>query len=116
MCGLTGFLDSSRNTASQELQAIVTRMAETLRHRGPDDAGIWVDEGSGIALGFRRLSIVDLSPGGHQPMLSGCGRFVILFNGEVYNFLDLRKELESLGCLFRGRSDTEVMLAAISKW
>jgi asparagine synthase (glutamine-hydrolysing) len=116
MCGVAGFLDSSRQTSSNKLQAKVTRMAETLRHRGPDDSGTWVDERSGIALGFRRLSIVDLSPEGHQPMLSACGRFVIVFNGEVYNFAALSQELKTLGHSFRGHSDTEVILASIRQW
>jgi asparagine synthase (glutamine-hydrolysing) len=116
MCGFTGFLDSSRQTSGNELQARVTRMTETLRHRGPDDSGTWVDESSGIALGFRRLSIVDLSPEGHQPMHSSCGRYVIVFNGEVYNFSTLSQELKALGHSFRGHSDTEVILASIRQW
>jgi asparagine synthase (glutamine-hydrolysing) len=91
-------------------------MADQIVHRGPDDSGAWVDCEAGIALGSRRLAIVDLSPAGHQPMLSSCGRYVIAFNGEVYNFLDLRRELEPKGHSFRGHSDTEVMLEAIREW
>jgi asparagine synthase (glutamine-hydrolysing) len=91
-------------------------MADQLVHRGPDDSGVWVDAEAGIALGFRRLAIVDLSPTGHQPMTSSSGRYVMVFNGEVYNFGELRKDLESRGHGFRGHSDTEVMLEAVSEW
>jgi asparagine synthase (glutamine-hydrolysing) len=91
-------------------------MVNTLHHRGPDDVGTWADAEAGIALGHRRLSIVDLSPEGHQPMRSVCGRYVISFNGEIYNFQELRRELEGLGYTFRGHSDTEVMLSCISQW
>ena len=100
----------------QELRAQVCRMADQLVHRGPDDSGLWVDAEAGVALGFRRLAIVDLSPAGHQPMTSSNGRYVIVFNGEVYNFGELRKDLEPLGHGFRGHSDTEVMLEAVSEW
>jgi asparagine synthase (glutamine-hydrolysing) len=91
-------------------------MADQLIHRGPDDSGVWVDAEAGIALGFRRLAIVDLSPTGHQPMTSSNSRHVMVFNGEVYNFGELRKDLESRGHGFRGHSDTEVMLEAVSEW
>jgi asparagine synthase (glutamine-hydrolysing) len=116
MCGISGFLDAAGQAGRDELQSAVTRMTATLTHRGPDDSGIWLDAESGMALGHRRLSIVDLSPQGHQPMHSACGRYVISFNGEIYNFKSLRREMESLGETFRGRSDTEVMLAAIGRW
>lgn len=116
MCGITGFFGSVRRKKADELSITVARMAATLHHRGPDDGGVWVDAETGIALGHRRLSIVDLSPEGHQPMLSAGGRYVIVYNGEVYNFMDLRRRLESQGCRFRGHSDTEVMLAAIEQW
>lgn len=116
MCGLAGFLDLSRKRRSDELQSTALRMAETLRHRGPDDLGTWVDAEAGIALGHHRLAVIDLSPKGSQPMRSACGRYVISFNGETYNFRALRKELEGLGHAFRGHSDTEVMLAVISRW
>jgi len=113
MCGIAGFVGSG---GEQELRAQVCRMADQLVHRGPDDSGVWVDAEAGLALGFRRLAIVDLSPAGHQPMISFNGRYVIVFNGEVYNFRELREELELLGHSFRGHSDTEVMLEAVSKW
>jgi asparagine synthase (glutamine-hydrolysing) len=116
MCGITGFLDTRPTKGSEELSVMVRRMATSLRHRGPEDEGVWVDPASGIAFGHRRLSIIDLSPMGHQPMHSSCGRYVITYNGEIYNFQSLRDELLSLGQAFRGHSDTEVMLAAIARW
>src|SRR5690349_7248116 len=91
-------------------------MAATLAHRGPDDEGAWSDPGAGIALGFRRLAVVDLSPLGHQPMRSPSGRFTLVFNGEVFNHDALRRELEREGAAFRGRSDTEVVAAAFERW
>jgi asparagine synthase (glutamine-hydrolysing) len=116
MCGITGFLDTSRSKSSEQLTLIARRMATSLSHRGPEDEGVWVDPNTGIAFGHRRLSIIDLSPMGHQPMHSASGRYVITFNGEIYNFKALRQELEQLGETFRGHSDTEIMLAAIARW
>jgi asparagine synthase (glutamine-hydrolysing) len=117
MCGITGFLDISvRREGSGELIPTVRRMAEAICHRGPDDQGVWADSEAGLALGFRRLAILDLSPTGHQPMLSADERYVMVFNGEVYNYAELRRNLEALGHPFRGTSDTEVMLAAIVQW
>jgi len=116
MCGITGFLNISENIDRASFQSTIERMMEPLRHRGPDDSGEWVDARSGIALGFRRLAILDLSPAGHQPMLSADDRYVIVFNGEVYNFDQLRNQLASLGHTFRGHSDTEIMLASICQW
>jgi len=115
MCGLTGFWQPGGFSAP-DAEAMATVMAQRIAHRGPDSGGIWVDAATGIALGHRRLSILDLSSEGHQPMLSACGRYVISFNGEIYNFKTLRRELENTGGTFRGHSDTEVMLAAISQW
>jgi asparagine synthase (glutamine-hydrolysing) len=120
MCGITGFIDLARMTDEASLQAIATSMTCTLHHRGPDDGGVWVDAAAGLALGSRRLAIVDLSPQGHQPMHSPGGRYVIAFNGEIYNFKALRHSLEQGGSgdapAFRGHSDTEVLLAAIERW
>ena len=118
MCGIAGFLESNPYRSPEALQEIALGMAHTLRHRGPDDGGVWADAEVGIALSMRRLAILDLSPAGHQPMHSRSGRYAIVFNGEIYNCEDLRRDLlgESPAPVFRGRSDTEVMLAAIERW
>jgi asparagine synthase (glutamine-hydrolysing) len=116
VCGIVGFLDRSGRMQTEELWTTVQRMAASLRHRGPEDEGCWVDPRHGVALGHRRLSIIDLSSAGHQPMQSHDGRYTIVFNGEIYNFKTLRRELERSGQAFLGHSDTEVMLAAISQW
>jgi asparagine synthase (glutamine-hydrolysing) len=116
MCGFAGYLDSSRGQSNEQLCEQVVSMAQTLRHRGPDDDGAWADAKCGIALGFRRLSVVDLSPQGHQPMHSVSGRYVAVFNGEIYNFRSLRCDLQNRGHIFRGKSDTEVLLAAVEEW
>ncbi|MGH8183806.1 MAG: asparagine synthase (glutamine-hydrolyzing), partial [Rhodanobacteraceae bacterium] len=96
--------------------AAMQKMTHAIRHRGPDDAGSYSDEDTGMWLSHRRLSVVDLSPEGHQPMVSASGRFVMVYNGEVYNHRRLRPELQASGARFRGHSDTEVMLAAIEQW
>src|SRR5437660_12428592 len=116
MCGLAGFLGGTMR--ADQRRDVARQMADCLRHRGPDDSGEWVDPRAGLAFGFRRLSIVDLSPAGHQPMLSASGRFAIVFNGEVYNFEAIRKELGAAGLAphFLGHSDTEVVLAAFEAW
>jgi asparagine synthase (glutamine-hydrolysing) len=111
MCGITGFWQSKRTQAQPA--EILRDMATTLSHRGPDDSGIFHDD-CGIGLGFRRLSVIDLSPQGHQPMISASGRYVMVFNGEVYNFEEIRAELGTH--VWRGHSDTEVMLEAIERW
>ncbi|XCN72169.1 MAG: asparagine synthase (glutamine-hydrolyzing) [Candidatus Electrothrix aestuarii] len=122
MCGITGFLTSIPDT-SLNMERIATRMTSTLQHRGPDNAGTWVDESTGIALAHRRLSILDLSEAGHQPMHSHCGRYAIVFNGEIYNHLELRKKLECFSIAsspavheWHGHSDTETLLAGITQW
>lgn len=118
MCGFSGFLS---NRFPQNPQTLLRAMGQAILHRGPDDGGEWWDAEAGIGLSHRRLSIVDLSPAGHQPMLSGCGRFVIVFNGEIYNHLSLRQELERTvvdqrTIAWQGHSDTETLLAAIVAW
>lgn len=114
MCGLTGCWSSTVGTGSVQ-DAGVERMCNAIAHRGPDDQGIWCDSYTGIALGFRRLSIIDVSPAGHQPMASETGRFVITFNGEIYNFAAIRSQLGDT-ITWRGHSDTEVLLAAVERW
>lgn len=116
MCGITGFFNPSGFNVA-EAEAIAVTMRDRLVHRGPDDAGTWLDGSSGIALAHRRLSILDLSPAGHQPMRSNCGRYVIVFNGEIYNHLEIRSKLETAGHpSWRGHADTETLLAAIQHW
>ncbi len=115
MCGLTGFWSMEKRPV-HELEGRARRMAETIRHRGPDDSGTWTDQKAGFALGHRRLSILDLSEEGRQPMVSHDGRYVIAYNGEVYNFKELRKELEKQGHLFQGNSDTEVVVNSLAEW
>lgn len=112
MCGLTGLIDPQRRDGDA-LSGIVGTMTGRLRHRGPDSGGVWTDDELGLGLGHRRLSIVDLSAEGHQPMLSASGRYVIVFNGEIYNFAAMRSELAIVGSAYRGHSDTEVLLTAI---
>lgn len=116
MCGLAGLLRPRNDLDHEHLLAIAASMGEAIAHRGPDDDGVWCDPQAGVALAHRRLSILDLSPLGHQPMASADGRYVIAYNGEVYNFAVLREELRALGHAFRGHSDTEVLLAAVVQW
>ena len=117
MCGIAGILTTASGV-QESLDILASRMALAIQHRGPDDAGAWADAQAGIALGHRRLSIVDLSPAGHQPMHSAGERFVLAFNGEIYNHLDLRAELGAAGAApaWRGHSDTETLLAAFEQW
>jgi len=115
MCGITGIFGSLRK---EDLDRSIHKMSSTLIHRGPDDAGIWIDEESGIAFGHQRLSIVDLSSAGHQPMASPCKRFSIVFNGEIYNHLELREKLSNSKYKqsWKGHSDTETLVSALSQW
>ena len=114
MCGIIGIVE--KNNSSKEWELRLKQMAESLYHRGPDDEGIWIDPDAGIGLAHRRLAIIDITEEGHQPMISASGKYVITFNGEIYNFKKLREELERMGCCFRGSSDVEVALAAIEAW
>lgn len=107
------------------MTSVATKMAQAIAHRGPDDSGAWADVSCGVALGHRRLSVVDLSPTGHQPMMSNTGRYTIAFNGEIYNHIELRRELEDINCRslnpnsviqWRGHSDTETLLAGFETW
>jgi asparagine synthase (glutamine-hydrolysing) len=115
LCGIVGLIDLSRQRDEAGLRASVVSMAERLRHRGPDDAAHWVDARHGIALGFRRLAIQDLSINGRQPMTSNSGRYVVVFNGEIYNAPLLKRGLLAGGATFRGHSDTEVAVALIER-
>ena len=115
MCGIVGFLGSAGSGAQDAV--VVRRMADLMRHRGPDDDGVWADAEAGIALAQRRLAIVDLTPAGHQPMHSSCARYVVVFNGEIYNYEEVRRQLDGeVAHPWRGHSDTEVLLEAISRW
>ncbi len=114
MCGIAGFRMASASRSQNEMMSLATAMNDALRHRGPDDEGVWLDEEAGIALGQRRLSIIDLSPAGHQPMVSADGRFVMSYNGEVYSHEEMRGDLVARGIQFRGHSDTEVMLESFA--
>lgn len=113
MCGIVGYWNPQGADSS-----VVERMALRIQHRGPDDSGVWMNEDSTLALGHRRLSILDLSESGHQPIVSPCGKFTLSFNGEIYNHLGLRKELEREGGHFdwKGHSDTESLLASLRHW
>src|SRR4029079_17972588 len=115
MCGIADFIGMQPGAAPGGLDGVAAAMTRSLQHRGPDDQGQWIDYDAGAALVHLRLSIVDLSPAGHQPMTSADGRYVIIFNGEVYSFQEIRKDLEAHGVtLFRGHSDTEVILESIA--
>lgn len=110
MCGIAGFIDLERRSDVARLEAIGWAMSDALRHRGPDAGDVWADAAAGITMGFRRLAIIDPSPAGHQPMTSANGRWVLTYNGEIYNYRDLARELTERGHRFRGASDTEVLL------
>lgn len=117
MCGVAGFLTRDRDDADA-MARIGERMATRIAHRGPDDAGVWIDQAAGVVLSHRRLSILDLSAAGHQPMQSECGRFLLVFNGEIYNHLELRARLDAdaRAPAWRGHADTETLLACFAAW
>jgi len=114
MCGIAGLVSMGR----EQPEHVVVQMLDAIRHRGPDDSGFWTDAQCGVFLGHRRLSVIDVSSAGHQPMESGSGRYVIVLNGEIYNFEALRSSLAGCGGAptWRGHSDTEVLLACIDAW
>lgn len=116
MCGIAGFLAIGGATPASS--RMLTAMTNAISNRGPDDSGAWIDTDHGVALGQRRLSIIDLSPAGHQPMASHSQRYVVTYNGEIYNYRELRADLENEqpGMSWRGHSDTEVMLAVFDRW
>ena len=113
MCGIVGFIEGSEVRRSDR-DAVARAMIASLQHRGPDDDGVWADDQAGVVFGHRRLSIVDLSAAGHQPMVSHDGRYVLTYNGEVYGYAALRAELQARGVRFTGHSDTEVLLESIA--
>jgi asparagine synthase (glutamine-hydrolysing) len=116
MCGIAGILDPTASTHADRLGALASAMALSVEHRGPDDSGVWVDADAGVGFGHRRLAVIDLGPGGAQPMVSSSGRWVMAYNGEIYNHLEVRRRLERDGTVFRSTSDTEVLLAAVERW
>src|SRR5690242_13352721 len=118
MCGIAGFIRARTDLHTDELAERAAQMADAIAHRGPDDRGVWADANAGVALAHRRLSVIDLSSEGHQPMESATRRYLLVYNGEVYNYADVRRELEGTGAAprWRGHSDTEAMLAAIETW
>ena len=111
MCGIAGLIHLDNNPVSP---VVLQRMTDAIAHRGPDGEGHWIE--GNVGLGHRRLAIIDLSPAGHQPMASISQRYVMVYNGEVYNYRELRIELESLGYQFRSRTDSEVVLNALIAW
>jgi asparagine synthase (glutamine-hydrolysing) len=117
MCGIAGLFSAQRAVPEAGARdALVRRMTGTIAHRGPDDEGIWHDAQGRCSLGHRRLSIIDTSAAGHQPMVEASGRWVISYNGEIYNFQELRAQLQACGITFRGRTDTEVLMQALALW
>lgn len=116
MCGIAGILDRRQRLTESALAAAVNAMTGAIAHRGPDGDGVWTDAEAGIGLGQRRLAIIDLSAAGAQPMASACGRYVAVYNGEIYNYAELRADLEKAGVAFRGHSDTEVVLEGFVRW
>lgn len=113
MCGITGLWDTTKRYSPEQLQALSTQMTDMVVHRGPDSGAVFVDAAAHLALGHRRLAILDLSPAGYQPMTSACGGYVLVFNGEVYNSAALRADLSHIQIAWRGHSDTETILESL---
>src|SRR4051812_41479711 len=116
MCGIAGLLNLSGRASEDDLKGRVERMTQRMQHRGPDADGHWRDSQNRCHLGHRRLSILDLSDAGRQPMLDASGRYAITYNGEIYNFLEIRRGLEQKGHTFKSRCDTEVILSGYAEW
>jgi len=116
MCGIVGYFTVGNKRSIGEMVETANGMADAIEHRGPDNSGVWVSDEVGLALAHRRLSIIDLSANGNQPMCSENGQFIIIFNGEIYNHRELRRELLSRRRVFRGHSDTEVILSGCEEW
>ena len=116
MCGVCGIAFQGQPFDLKRATARVQSMVDALAHRGPDDDGLWVDPDGRAAFGHRRLAVVDLSPHGHQPMASPDGRWILSYNGEIYNFAALRRQLAAEGLRFRGGSDTEALVGAVQQW
>ena len=116
MCGIAGILDPTASTSADRLSALASAMASSVEHRGPDASGLWVDADAGVAFGHQRLAVIDLGMGGSQPMVSSAGRWVLAYNGEIYNHPEVRHRLEQAGTRFRSSSDTEVLLGAVERW
>ena len=115
MCGIAGFIDH-RGIDARKAEALGRKMAEAIIHRGPDDQGVWMDDSNGVVLAHRRLSIIDLSAMGHQPMGSANGRYVVVFNGEIYNYKEIKNELLNKNIRFKSNTDTEVILESYKYW
>ena len=111
MCGITGLININNEPVSP---VVLKKMTDSISHRGPDGEGHWIEDNVGI--GHRRLAIIDLSPAGHQPMINAGNRYLLSYNGEVYNFRELRSELEAKGYSFRSKTDSEVVLNALVEW
>jgi len=116
MCGVVGVLDPRHRRGRGDSEHLLRSMAGSMVHRGPDGSGVWTDPQHGIGLSHRRLAIMDLSAAGYQPMASASDRYVISYNGEIYNHRELAAELEGRGVCFRGHSDTEVLIEAVDHW
>ena len=118
MCGIVGIFDTKKTFSADDLRLRINRMTQTLRHRGPDAEGVWLDNRLPLALGHRRLSVLDLSDAGQQPMVSASGRYIIVYNGEIYNHQQVKTELlqQNVRVKWRGHSDTEILLEAVEHW